>query len=243
VAAAVASVPEGAKLRGLAKKLGWATNPGFSSLVSVPQGGPKTVEFGSLKLTVIGPRADRVKALKTEWAKVMRAKPTAAKVLELTDRAVANLSSIIVVARVGKRSMLLTGDARADDVEDGLQKAGLLNRSPARFDLVKVAHHGSIRSASTSFFEHVLGDHYVISADGRDGNPDTPTLRLLTDARGPDKYTIHMTNKTGKDGLGPRLAKFFKDDKKNNNRNYTVVFRNATRRSIFVHLGGDTFEY
>ena len=39
-----------------------------------------------------------------------------------------NLSSIVVLARSGRRTLLLTGDARSDDIIDGLEGEGLLTQ-------------------------------------------------------------------------------------------------------------------
>lgn len=38
---------------------------------------------------------------------------------------VANLSSVVVLAAVGKKRMLLTGDARGDKILEGLELVGL----------------------------------------------------------------------------------------------------------------------
>ena len=54
-------------------------------------------------------------------------------------------------------------------------------------------HHGSSRNVDEAFFARVTADHYVFSADGRHGNPDPQTLRMLAAARGTDEYTLHFT--------------------------------------------------
>ena len=46
--------------------------------------------------------------------------------------------------------MLLTGDARGDDVLAGLREAGLLRRSPLHVDVLKLPHHGSDRNVETT---------------------------------------------------------------------------------------------
>ena len=77
-----------------------------------------------------------------------------------------------------------------------------------RVDLLKVPHHGSERNFEQEFFEQVTADHYVISADGKYGNPDVETLRMLTQARGKDRYTIWFTNKV------TRVENFLSKDSK-----------------------------
>jgi len=75
----------------------------------------------------------------------------------------------------------------------------------------------------------------VISADGNYGNPDNETLKLLSDARGNDKFTIYLTNRQGKKGLGPRLANFFATEKKKKKK-YAVEFRADNERSVRINL-------
>lgn len=91
--------------------------------------------------------------------------------------------------------MLLTGDARGDDMIAGLEAAQLLQhgQEPLKVDLLKMPHHGSSRNIDEEFFRQIPADHYVISADGRDGNPDPATLGMLARARGDEEYTLHFT--------------------------------------------------
>jgi len=150
---------------------------------------------------------------------------------DFVDKSVYNLSSIVVLASLGGRSMLLTGDARGDFVLDGLRDAGLLTNGKIHVDLLKVPHHGSVRNVRRDFFEQVTADHYVISADGRHDNPDVKMLQMLTEARGAAEYTIHLTNKV------PAAEKFFDKDLPKG-RKYKVVYREDDEPSVRVPLGG-----
>ena len=208
-----ASVKQGRELRENARRLSLNINQGFSGLVMAPAGG-KTVSLGhGLSFTVLGPREQRVEELHAEWDKEIQrlnlAQPEDAKVLaaEFIDKSVFNLSSIIVLATAGDRRMLLTGDARGDDILAGLEAANLLTDGTIHFDLLKMPHHGSEHNVNAEFFQRVTADHYVISADGKHGNPDMPTLQMLSAARGNDEYRIHLTNRE------PRLTEFFEAEK------------------------------
>jgi hypothetical protein len=126
-----------------------------------------------------------------------KAKGTAGLLAAFTDSSVANLSSLVVLAEVGKKRILLTGDARGDKVLEGLELAGLLKadgKSTMHVDVFKVPHHGSDRNADPILFRRVTADHYVFSGDGEHGNPERATLQMLLDERGEDDdYTIHLT--------------------------------------------------
>jgi hypothetical protein len=122
-----------------------------------------------------------------------------------------------VLARSGKRTLLLTGDARSDDILAGLADAGLLTDGgpPLEVDVLKLPHHGSVRNIDKPIFERVRARHYVISANGRDGNPESKTLELLCDSRlsDADPWTLWLTYGgepgDGKPGLHDRLAAVF----------------------------------
>jgi beta-lactamase superfamily II metal-dependent hydrolase len=100
---------------------------------------------------------------------------------------------------------------------------------------LKLPHHGSCRDIDKDFFKRIVADHYVISADGTNGNPDNETLRNLSDARGGSSFTIHLTNKTGKNKVGPRLAAFFASEVKKGKK-YKVNFRDPKEPSLKVDL-------
>jgi beta-lactamase superfamily II metal-dependent hydrolase len=124
--------------------------------------------------------------------------------------------------------MLLTGDARGDFILEGVKKGKQLRNGRMRVDVLKLPHHGSIRNVKKEFFEQIVADHYVISADGRFDNPDVDTLRALFAARPKGPYTVYLTNRV------PRVATFLKSKKP---KGVTVVTRGAKDASVAVHLG------
>lgn len=222
-AAIVADVPQGRELRRNADKLGIFVNEEPGKLLMAPDDGAFVVDMGDgLTLTVVGPSKARLEALQDEWdAKLKKAGlgVPAGEVAAFADQSPPNLSSIVVLAEADGKRMLLTGDARGDFVIDGLRTAGLLDQQgKIHVDILKLPHHGSDRNVSTAFFRTVKADHYVISADGTNSNPDIPTLKMISTARTDDDFTIHLTNRE------QRLVDFFAQEKQNG-RNYGVVFR------------------
>lgn len=211
----LASVPQGRKLAANARKLGITQNAGFADgLVISPTGKTLRKPLGiAVKLAIVGPRQEQLDALKKDWEKKIAAMkkkgtltPAAMEplVAEFVDTSVYNLSSIVVLAAAGDRTMLLTGDARGDYLLKGLQESGL--KKPGKklhVDILKVPHHGSWRNLADELFEEITADHYVISANGRDDNPDEETVESLYRVRPKGGYTVYMTNrkhfKTGKE--------------------------------------------
>ncbi|MBH5366596.1 hypothetical protein [Bradyrhizobium glycinis] len=155
---------------------------------------------GGLKMTVAGPMQPELLALQEahdKWLKEQKQgkKSSEAMLAAFVDKSVPNLSSIVVLAEMGGKSMLLTGDARGDKVLKGLELAGLLAPGKTRHvNLLKVPHHGSSNNLEKVFFERLPADHYVFSGDGEHGNPERETLEMLLEARGDAaEYTIHLT--------------------------------------------------
>lgn len=216
--AVAVGVKSGVALHEDAMGLGVELNKSVGGGLVERAGDSATIEVvPGLTFTVIAPARERLDKLQREWEEWERKHPRPeAEKAENLDRSVFNLSSIVVLARSGDRSLLLTGDARSDDIMEGLEAVGLLTDDgpPLTVDVLKLPHHGSIRNVNATFFDRVRARHYVISANGRDGNPEDETLALLFDARSEDNepWTLWLTYGgeagDGKPGLHDRLSAF-----------------------------------
>ena len=213
--AIAASVKNGIALHEDAIALGIDRNASVGGGL-VQRGGAKAAVdvVPGLTFTVLAPDKPELEKLRTKWEKWEHDHP--AHEAANLDRSVFNLSSIVVLARSGKRTLLLTGDARSDAIIAGLEAEGLLtNAQPLIVDVLKLPHHGSIRNVDENFFARVRARNYVISANGRDGNPENDTLSLLCDSRlkDSDPWTLWLTYGAeagdGKPGLHQRFDKFF----------------------------------
>jgi hypothetical protein len=240
--AIAASVTQGRDVRNNANALALGINDPFGGLVAVPAKGKSSVTIGDgLKFTVLGPVKERIERLQEEWNEVLKKKGLATDkngkslAAAFVDESVFNLSSIVVLAEAGKKKMLLTGDARGDDVMNALKTSGMLKSGKIHVDLLKLPHHGSDRNVATEFFRAVTADHYVVSADGRFGNPEISTLQMISEARGKDKFTIHLTNRE------KRLDTFFASEKKKGKK-YKVVYRDPKSLSLWIDLGDEALE-
>ena len=196
----LASVGQGFRLRDDTRGLKLRINPEFGGKLVLAQKKGKKIDMGKgLKFTIVGPMNDEVVALQEahdEFLQKKEDKGTEAALAAFTDKSVANLSSLVVLAEVGKKRILLTGDARGDKVLEGLELVGLLKpdgKSKIHVDILKGPHHGSNRNVEPIFFRRITADHYVFSGDGEHGNPERETLEMLLAERGDENYTVHLT--------------------------------------------------
>jgi hypothetical protein len=98
-----------------------------------------------------------------------------------------NLASLMLFAREGGKTVLLTGDGHADDILRGLDHAGVAG--DIHVNVLKVQHHGAEFNMTPDFSRRVKADHYVFCGNGAHENPDVRVLKLILDNRaGGDKF-------------------------------------------------------
>ena len=240
-AAVVASVKQGRDVRARAESLGILMNAGFKGLVMAKEKRVTVSQADELKFHIIAPSLARLQKLEAEWEKDVRKNPSDANVADYVDKSVANLSSIAVVAEFQGKTMLLTGDARGDDLLDGLTAAGFIDNrdtGSCHFDVLKMPHHGSSRNMEKDFLERITADHYVISADGQHTNPDAETVSWLGEARKPgDSFKVYLTNEKmfdAKNGIDVEAS--VKKVLKEHDMERKTVFRKDGELGVTVHL-------
>jgi hypothetical protein len=196
----LASIEQGFQLRVDAEALDFPRNPEFEGKLIVAGSGEDDIEMGKgLTFTVAGPMKPELESLRKkhrawliELKKEGKTPPQA--LAAYVDKSVPNLSSLVLLAKVADKTMLLTGDARGDKILQGLELVGLMKKGgKINVDLLKVPHHGSARNLDDDFFERIIAKHYVFSGNGEHGNPDREALEMLVKARRDDDYTIHLT--------------------------------------------------
>ncbi|HEX8834214.1 MAG TPA: MBL fold metallo-hydrolase [Abditibacteriaceae bacterium] len=233
-AGAFFGVKEGNRLRILAKKLKIPMNKGFKDDLIMLETASQPLKFGKLRLRVVGPNQTNLDALRADWlawlAKTEK-KMADPSTMANADKTVPNLSSIILLAEYEGKTILLTGDARSDHILTGLKQANLLTNGKLHVDVHKVAHHGSSRNAVAKFFRTVTADTYVISANGKHGNPDYDTLKWIVEGAHSDgrQIEIVVTNNT------PSTKKL-KQTHKPSSFGYRLTVKPKAEHSIAVEL-------
>lgn len=161
------------------------------------QPGPGAVSVAGLDITVVGPLDDDIERLQIDFDKYIVKKGLTAEALlaAYADPSVTNLSSIVCLVELDGKTILLTGDARGDKILIGLHDAGLLDgNGHLHADVLKVPHHGSDNNVSQGFFESISADAYILSGNGKHGNPERSAVEWIIDSRHPnDTYTLVFT--------------------------------------------------
>ncbi|ACK86375.1 hypothetical protein [Methylorubrum extorquens] len=196
----LASLGQGQRLRDDIRKLRIPLNPQFGGEATSARPLPDALDLGrGLRMTVVGPMTAELEALRRKyqaWSRGCGKEKGAreAALAAFSDRSAFNLSSIVALAEVDDRRMLLTGDARGDKILEGLEAGGLL---PAgghlHVDILKVPHHGSANNMEIGFFRRITADHYVFSGNGEHGNPERETVEMLLDACASRPFRMHFT--------------------------------------------------
>jgi len=234
--AAINGISEGNKLRQLALLLQIPINSGMAELITVDSV-PASKMVDGLKVTIVGPTQENLDQLRADWEAWLDAHEEEIAIgdpqtLANLDKTVPNLSSISFVTEMDSKTILFTGDARSDHVRAGLAAQGLLDgNGAAHFDVLKLPHHGSDRNIDRAFFDKITADRYVISANGRDGNPDLKTLLWLVDAAHADGRSpeIILTNQTDS-------SKQLVAQRKPSTHGYKLTVLKAGKHSITLEL-------
>jgi beta-lactamase superfamily II metal-dependent hydrolase len=198
-------IAEGQKLRLDALALGMKINDVFQKKLVSLDTSPANLQWENLKVIAVGPTTANLNNLRQEWiewldeheGELASGDPFLAS---MADQSKPNLSSIMLYIKDDTgRTALLTGDGRGDHLLQGLGQAGLLSANGTiHVDILKLPHHGSDRNVTKTFFKKVTADHYIASANGKDGNPDYSTLSWLAQVAKEQnrRITIHLTNET-----------------------------------------------
>ncbi len=251
--ALIASTKQGRNIRNLAKKLSISVNNPFDAIspdklpIIRADLGSSLIDWdANLNIHVLHPNQNRLEKMQAKWDKDLKKYEASGDPnvifasIASRDYSPFNLASIVCLLETEGKQILLTGDARDDDILNGLEEADLLDANgEITVDVLKVPHHGSDRNVSRNFFEKVKAKHYVISADGSHHNPDKSMLVMISMAtRNRNDFTIHMTNRKGKYDLEHMLQDFIYDERRRG-RTYGFEFRAENAISKTINLLDD----
>jgi len=202
---------QGTDLTDLSKLLKIPVNQGFGEVIKVEDKVLST-RLKNIDICILGPTKKNLEKLQKEWndwfTTKQKDRKSDSRLIQILDKSVPNLASIMFLAQIKNRKILFTGDGLGQDIIDILSKNNMLNQDGKFYvDVLKVPHHGSDRNTSREFFKTVIAEYYIISANGRDDNPSLNTLRWIIESGKTDQSPkkLILTNMT------PNVKKVLKE--------------------------------
>ena len=195
-------IKEGNRLRLMAKKLGIPINKGFKQDVLQVEAAKTAIRFGPLDLRIAGPSKDQPEGAGNrvaEWLEEAAQKiATIRRPLRCPTRACRTSAASCCWRHAKARPSCSPATPEATTSSKESKAAGLLKKDKLHVDVLKVQHHGSNRNTTASFFNTITADTYVLSADGRHGNPKFNTMKWIVEgARARRQHiTLVATNET-----------------------------------------------
>lgn len=118
-----------------------------------------------------------------------------------SDRSVANGACIAFVVEHGGKRVLLGADAHAPVLAAGLERyAARVGEARPRFELVKLAHHGSNANLSVAMLELIDCRRFLVSTNGDNfAHPDDVAIAKVIAAHG-DGVTFFCNYRTTRTG-------------------------------------------
>lgn len=186
-------------------------------LVVAKEGPPPSVSLnGGMRLTLLSPTPEKLEKLRKSWKADVHKKGISPGDLDAAlnllrtqhrlvpdgllggsyqlgdiriplDNAVANGSSLAMLAEFGNKRCLLLGDAHPDAIISSLKRLGASKDHPLEIDAVKVSHHGSKGNTTPELLELISCKRFLISTSGAVfDHPDQEAINLIIDNAGPD---------------------------------------------------------
>lgn len=156
-----------------------------------------------------------------------------------------NLASLTLLVEEGEQTIILTGDARGDQILDGLEATGRLSNGTFMTDVLKVPHHGSENNIDSDFCDAVLARHYVFCGNGEHENPDRDVVEMMARRRlaadpSPFRFWFTSSEKTSEQhAAAEHMRDLAKDVKAQAARSHgRFTFRFLTRGKSLKILAG-----
>lgn len=138
---------------------------------------------------------------------------------EAKDTSATNGSSIACIVEYDKYKILFLGDAHEDVVYSNLYNL-LGSADKLYFDLVKIAHHGSIFNISNRLISIIESPKFLISTNGRNKeHPSHETISKIINKQSDLKKTIILNHPI------PHLSPFNNEDLKKE-LNFEIIIQN-----------------
>jgi beta-lactamase superfamily II metal-dependent hydrolase len=113
---------------------------------------------------------------------------------------IANASSIAFVLNFRDKKVLFLADSHPEVISDYLLKQGFNSKQKAKFDFIKLSHHGSAKSISKQLLNMISCNNFIISTNGgkaKSKHPSVETiakLAILVDRNGSNEINFYFNH-------------------------------------------------
>lgn len=147
------------------------------------------------------------------------------------DNSVTNESSIAFIIEYKKQKLLFLGDANPSIIIKSLLELKETFDYDLIFDLVKLAHHGSLKNTTVDLLNNIEATRWVVSGNGGHGNPDPDTIKRIIKQKSENSKKIYFNY------LHEWLQEFEDKDLKQT-YNYEIIVLQDDGKNLEINLGG-----
>ncbi len=212
------------------EQLGIPLNKRYKGKLVMYRKGKQAMTIGGMKLSVIAPFPKDLENLREEWNDWLRENKKQLKQIrdrvkkdegslgasmddisylialskilgDRTEVTAPNLASIMFLLEEDSKTLLMTGDGHWEDILNGLEKIGKLDRSKGlHINALKVQHHGSEHNIHEDFCKLLTADHYFFCGNGFSSNPEIDVIDAIIKSRTSSSSKVRaITSQVGKD--------------------------------------------
>jgi beta-lactamase superfamily II metal-dependent hydrolase len=239
------------------KQISW--NPKFQEgriMINQEADLPTISLDGEMKLTLLSPYPQQLKALKEVWKEECqkagidpsRPKPKvvreeiegiesfgplnietlAAKEFE-KDKSVPNGSSIAIIAEYDSKKVLLAGDAYPENLLQSITKIEKNPNKKLKLDAFKIPHHGSKHNINQQLLQKIECNRYLISTDGTlYKHPDREAIAKIIKYSTPNPELIFNYNN--------EYTQIWDDARQKQKYSYTTTYPSVSEKGKIINL-------
>lgn len=99
------------------------------------------------------------------------------------DNSFTNMSSIAVIIETKKSKALFLGDSNPSQIVDSLTFLKEKKNYSLDFDVVKISHHGSLRSTNAELVKLINGEKWIFTGTGKKNKPSEKLIKYILEEK------------------------------------------------------------
>jgi ribonuclease BN (tRNA processing enzyme) len=151
----------------------------------------------------------------------------------MEDSSKTNASSIAVILETKNDKALFLGDSKPSTIVESLKKLKKEKNYSFNFDIIKISHHGSLKSTSRELIELIDGKNWIFTGNGNNNKPSEDLVRYILEKK-KNKFKKFIFNyKIGWLDLVKKIEKEYE----------CKIIDNTTEKSMILSVRGDSDDF